>query len=117
MTMDTTEVDAATGETVTRPMTPTEQAAWDAASAAAQAENTARLAREANMATLTAQAIAAFNLNRAAITRNAASVAVANPTNAQVVAGLKDALNQLSQLEQQNNAIMRLLLGILDGTN
>lgn len=70
-----------------------------------------------NRAALEAQAIAAFLQNRANITRNTSSIAVANPTNAQVVAALKDALGQLSQLEAQNNAIMRLLLGLLDGTN
>lgn len=70
-----------------------------------------------NEATLTAQAMIAFETNRAAIVRNTASVAVANPTNAQVVAGLKDALRQLSDLERQNNALMRLVLGLLDGTD
>jgi hypothetical protein len=70
-----------------------------------------------NRQTLQTQALAAFTANRAAVTRNTASVAVANPTNAQVVAALKDALRQLSALEQQNNAIMRLLLGMLDGTD
>lgn len=68
-------------------------------------------------AALTAQALAAFTTNRAAIVRNTAAVAVANPTNAQVVAGLKDALRQLSDLERQNNALMRLVLGLLDGTD
>ena len=70
-----------------------------------------------NRKALEAQALIAFDTNRAAIVRNTASVAVANPTNAQVVAGLKDALRQLSALEQQNNALMRLVLGLLDGTD
>jgi hypothetical protein len=70
-----------------------------------------------NRQTLQTQALAAFTQNRANITRNTASIAVANPTNAQVVAALKDALGQLSQLEAQNNAIMRLVLGMLDGTD
>lgn len=70
-----------------------------------------------NRQQLQTDAVAAFLSNRANITRNTASIGVANPTNAQVVAALKDALGQLSQLEAQNNALMRLVLGLLDGTN
>jgi hypothetical protein len=55
----------------------------------------------ANRQALTERAIAAFNTNRTAI-------AATNPTNAQVVA-------QVKNLSAQNNAIMRLLLGMLDG--
>lgn len=57
----------------------------------------------ANRAALYARAVAAFNTNRQAI-------AATNPTNAQVVA-------QVKKLSAQNNAIMRLLLGLLDGTD
>jgi hypothetical protein len=70
-----------------------------------------------NRQQLQTDAVAAFLQNRANITRNKASIAVANPTNAQVVNALKDALGQLSQLEAQNNALMRLVLGMLDGTD
>ena len=58
---------------------------------------------QTNFATLTHQALAAFNTNRRAI-------AATNPTNAQVVA-------QVKNLSAQNNAIMRLLLGLLGGTD
>jgi hypothetical protein len=63
----------------------------------------ATVGTNANLATLKAQALAAFNTNRAAI-------AAANPTTAQVIA-------QVKNLSAQNNAIMRIVLGLLDGTN
>jgi hypothetical protein len=56
-----------------------------------------------NRQALTEQAIAAFNTNRQAI-------AATNPTTAQVV-------TQVKNLSAQNNAIMRLLLGLLDGVD
>jgi len=56
----------------------------------------------ANRSALYEHALAAFNTNRRAI-------AATNPTNAQVV-------TQVKNLSAQNNAIMRLLLGLLDGT-
>jgi hypothetical protein len=58
---------------------------------------------EVNLTTLQAQAIAALAQNRAAI-------AASNPTNAQVIA-------QVKALSAQNNALIRIVLGLLDGTN
>ena len=58
---------------------------------------------DVNRAALTAQATAVFITNRAAI-------AASNPTNAQLI-------QQVKNLSAQNNAIMRLLLGLLDGTD
>ena len=57
----------------------------------------------ANRSALYEHALAALNTNRRAI-------AATNPTNAQVIA-------QVKKLSAQNNAIMRLLLGLLDGTD
>lgn len=46
---------------------------------------------------------------QAAMAQNTAAVNATNPTNAQVVA-------QVKNLSAQNNQIIRLLLGLLDGT-
>jgi hypothetical protein len=59
--------------------------------------------RAANTDTLHAQATTALAQNRAAI-------AAAAPTNAQVIA-------QVKNLSAQNNALIRLVLGLLDATD
>ena len=56
-----------------------------------------------NAATLRAQAQSALAANRTAL-------AVTNPTNAQLVA-------QVKALTRQNNALIRLALSLLDGTD
>lgn len=70
-----------------------------------------------NEATLIAQGLAALAQNRAYMTQNTASLAIANPTNAQVISAVRSLLAQASALEAQNNAIIRLILQQLDGTN
>jgi len=100
---DVIEVDALTGEITERPYTVEEaaQAVVDADHATAQAAVAAL--RAANTDTLHAQATTALAQNRAAI----AAVA---PTNAQVIA-------QVKNLSAQNNALIRLVLGLLDATD
>jgi len=100
---DVVEVDAETGERIERTFTPEEaaQRATDAEEAT-QAAAVAAL-RAANTDTLHAQAENALAQNRAAI-------AAAAPTNAQVIA-------QVKALSAQNNALIRLVLGLLDATD
>ena len=100
---DVMEVDASTGEVTERPFT-TEEAALRTADAEQSAQQQAVDAlRAANTSTLHAQATTALAQNRAAI-------AAAAPTNAQVIA-------QVKNLSAQNNALIRLVLGLLDATD
>jgi hypothetical protein len=100
---DVLEVDATTGAVIERAYTTQEaaQAAADAEHATAQAAVVAL--RAANTDTLHAQATTALAQNRAAIAATA-------PTNAQVIA-------QVKNLSAQNNALIRLVLGLLDATD
>jgi hypothetical protein len=100
---DVLEVDATTGDVIERAYT-----AEEAAQAVIDAEHATQAAaaaalRAANTDTLHAQANAALAQNRAAI-------AAASPTNAQVIA-------QVKNLSAQNNALIRLVLGLLDATD
>jgi hypothetical protein len=79
------------------------QRALTADEAAALAAEDARNAADTNGATLRQQAAAALTANRA-------YVALASPSAAQTTA-------QVKALSQQNNKIMRLVLGQLDGTD
>lgn len=102
---DVIETDYSTDPpTVTeRDFTP-EEVAQRAADQQAAAQSKARADLiAANTGTLHAQAAAALAQNRAAI-------AAAAPTNAQVIA-------QVKNLSAQNNALIRLVLGLLDATN
>lgn len=99
---DVTETDYTTDPptVVERDFTP-EEIAQRAADAATAAQSKARAdLLAANTDTLHAQAAAALAQNRAAIAATA-------PTNAQVVA-------QVKNLSAQNNALIRLVLGLLD---
>lgn len=100
---DVVEVDASTGVTVERAFTEEERAqrAIDSAAAAAAtvATNSARL----NRATLE-------TLARNALAGNRAAIAATSPTNAQVV-------GQVKELSKQNNALIRIVLDLLDATD
>lgn len=96
---DVTEVNAATGLTTHRDFTPAEVAQRQADATANAAQQAILDALHTNEATLTAQATAALAQNRAAIAATA-------PTNAQVIA-------QVKALSAQNNALIRLVLGLL----
>ena len=104
MTMaDITIIDAATGEVTHRDFTPEEVAQR----VADQAEHAIRSAAEAvvtgNRGTITGRASQALADNRAFLAK-------ATFSNAEVLAQVKD-------LSRQNNAIIRLLLNTLDGTD
>jgi multidrug resistance efflux pump len=102
---DTVIVDALTGKVTERSFTPAE-AAQRAADAQAYAAQQAILdALHTNRSTLEAQATAALAQNRTAIAANPATVTLAQ------VAG------QVQALSAQNNALIRLVLGLLDGVN
>lgn len=79
-------------------------------------EENAHVNSERNRETLVQQAIAAMATNLEDIDRNTAALAVATPTNAQVVAQLKEVTRQSSFHAKQLNALMRLVLGKLDAT-
>ena len=70
----------------------------------------------ANKATLLSQAQAAIATNTAAIAVDRTALAVASPTNAQVVAFVKMLAQRDIDVSLQLNAIIRLILGLLDGT-
>ena len=102
---DVTEINATTGEVVSRPFTPAEvaQRTADAQAAATAKATTDTLV--SNHATLNTQAQAALAQNRTAIAANPNAV-----TLAQVA-------TQVQALSAQNNALIRLVLGLLDATN
>lgn len=88
-----TEFDASAVQTLTRPYTAPENA--DADGRATDA------ARAANLATIFTQA-------KGAISTNTTFLGLTSPTNAQVV-------SEVQALARQNNKIIRLLLGLLNG--
>jgi hypothetical protein len=102
---DVIEVDALTGEAVERDFTAQEKAQRQADAAAASEQETILAAMHTNRETLEQQAQAALEQNRAAIAANPNSVTLAQ------VAG------QVQALSAQNNALIRLVLGLLDSTN
>jgi hypothetical protein len=98
-------LDAQTGEVIERDFTP-EEAAQRAADQQAQAARQAILdTLNTNRATLEAQATAAIAQNQAAILADPNAV-----TLAQVAA-------HAQALSAQNNALIRLVLGLLDEVN
>jgi phenylpropionate dioxygenase-like ring-hydroxylating dioxygenase large terminal subunit len=102
---DVVEIDALTGEVVERAFTVAELA-QRAADDAAESEQEAILATlHTNRDTLEQQAQAALEQNRIAIAADPAAVTLAQ------VAG------QVQALSAQNNALIRLVLGLLDSTN
>jgi hypothetical protein len=102
---DVVEVDALTGDVTERDYTPGEaaQAVIDAEHATAQQAILATVST--NRATLEAQATAALEQNQVAILADPNAVTLAQ------VAG------QVQALSAQNNALIRLVLGLLDATD
>ena len=100
---DVIEVDATTGDVTERAYTPEEaaQAVTDAQAAAAQKAILDAL--NTNRATLTQQATTALQANRDFL-------ALAAPTNAQVLA-------QVKMLTRETTAVIRLLTNALDATD
>ena len=100
---DVIEIDAETGDTITRAFTAEELAQRQADEAAWLAQAAAQAVTDGNRTTLTDRAATALQANRDFL-------ALAAPTNAQTLA-------QVKALTRQNTAIIRLLLGLLDGTD
>jgi hypothetical protein len=102
---DVVEIDAKTGAIITRDFTPEEAAQREAD----QLEHGIRQAAEAvltgNKTTITDRAVAALDNNRAFIDTPNGDL-----TNADVVGQVKD-------LARQNNALIRLVLNLLDGVD
>jgi transposase-like protein len=102
---DVVEINATTGEVVERDFTPEEKAQRDADALAQSQYASAIAAAHTNRETLEQQAQAALEQNRIAIAANPSTVTLAQ------VAG------QVQALSAQNNALIRLVLGLLDSTN
>lgn len=78
------------------------------------AEEIADSQRAANKKILEQQGIDALNANLNDIATNDSALLVANPTNAQLVAQVKELTRQSTRGAKQRNAIIRLLLNRLD---
>lgn len=102
---DVVIVDAQTGKVTERAFTPQEAAQRAADQQAAAAQKAILDTLNTNRATLEAQAIAAIAQNQAAIAANPATV-----TLAQVAA-------HAQALSAQNNALIRLVLGLLEAVD
>jgi phenylpropionate dioxygenase-like ring-hydroxylating dioxygenase large terminal subunit len=102
---DVVEINAETGEVVERDFTAEERAQRQADAAAASEQQTILATLHTNRETLEQQAQAALEQNRIAIAADPAAVTLAQ------VAG------QVQALSAQNNALIRLVLGLLDSTN
>lgn len=101
--MTITETDLTTGLVTVRDLTPQEAAQRAADAADLAAHSAAVKATDQNRATITDRAATALQGNRDFL-------AVGSPTAAQTSA-------QVKALTRQNTAVIRLLLGILDGTD
>lgn len=80
------------------------------------AEEIADATANTNRKTLAEQAAAALATNRVDIETNNAALAVANPTNAQVVAQVKELTRQSTAQARQLNALIRMTLNQTDET-
>jgi riboflavin biosynthesis pyrimidine reductase len=101
--MDVVEINAATGEVIERDFTPEEIAQREADATAHGIRQAAEAILSGNKTTLTDRATSALVANRDFL-------ALASPTQA-------DALAQIKDLTRQNTALIRLILGLLDGTD
>ena len=101
--MDRAVVDCTTGTTEVRPFTAAEETQRNAEAAAYVPIVAALEAAEVTRSTIVSQATVALTTNRTYL-------ALASPTNAQNAA-------QVRALTQQNVKIIRLVLGLLDGTD
>jgi DNA-binding LytR/AlgR family response regulator len=102
---DVIEMDAVSGVVIERDYTPAEAALAAADAIAAAGHHDALVAIAANRDTLQQQATTALAQNRAAIAAAPASVT------------LRQAVDQIQRLSAQNNALIRLVLGLLDATD
>jgi hypothetical protein len=102
---DVVEINALTGEVTERAFTADEKAQRQADAQEASDRKTILTAMHTNRDTLEQQAQAALEQNRIAIAADPAAVTLAQ------VAG------QVQALSAQNNALIRLVLGLLDSTN
>jgi len=100
---DVIEIDAVTGEVIHRDFTAEEIAQRNADMAAAAIQAAADALTSGNKATIESRAMTALTTNRDFL-------ALASPTNA-------EALAQIKALTHQNVAIIRLLLGALEGVD
>jgi hypothetical protein len=102
---DVVEVNAETGEATERAFTAEETTQREIDAVAHAAHQTILDSLHTNRTTLETQATAALAQNRTAIAANPATVTLAQ------VAG------QVQELSRQNNALIRLVLGLLDATD
>jgi hypothetical protein len=96
------DIDCSSGQTRLVPLTPAEQADFDARNAAAPALEAARQTLVANYGTLQQRA-------QAALAKNATYLALPAPANVDVVA-------QVALLTKECTALIRLVLNALDST-
>jgi hypothetical protein len=102
---DVVEIDAATGDVIERAFTPEEKAQRQADQSESQAQQAILDTINTNRTTLETQATAALAQNQTAILADPNAVTLAQ------VAG------QVQALSAQNNALIRLVLGLLDATD
>jgi hypothetical protein len=102
---DVVEINAETGEVVERDFTPEERAQREVDALVVSEQQTILATLHTNRDTLEQQAQAALEQNRIAI--------AADPTKVT----LAQVATQVQALSAQNNALIRLVLGLLDSTN
>jgi hypothetical protein len=99
---DVTEIDAITGKVTERGFTPEEILQR-------QADDQEQASQESILSTMSTNRKTLEQQAQASLAQNKAAIAATSPTNAQVVA-------QVKALSAQNNALIRLVLGLLSET-